>query len=507
MESAEHAWIGDQITFKLPRDDTQRAARYRLQTGGATPLTYGQLIALGGDFYGVVGKPISTSDDPKKTFVDAWTSLVKAGQETVDILKVMDQEIAALAAAKAAGLQPSTAYEKLGDTLSAEWNKITGGGLPGNSWLPFGRYLNLAAENFDHFTHFAVTAYSAGHEVAMGVAVQAAKNNDEQALERAYAMNAFADHFLTDLFSAGHMRVPRKELYDLVLTPVPGFSGSLGSYLTRYMHNEDSYRGLHVTNELGDAWTAYGDKRLLDTTSAANAAMVVKAVQASADDIWTACQTGELRYSALKVIPDLKQLLDVRDGINDPAKAQNFSPLFRMQDGKLARRTDVTNRNDFTWTTDWYGWTTFLALMQDHHYEHAMCTILATGEEVGWLGSDKDSPKIVKDEKDAHGVVWSFDDNKLYLRKDTSGGDRYLGLGSRNYASWGLGGRGGWWNPVLYGKDGTIALAEDPKRKLFLDNDDWLSWTHGPDSDFPTIISVDLPLWTPEQDGTERPGV
>jgi hypothetical protein len=32
-----------------------------------------------------------------------------------------------------------------------------------------------------------------------------------------------------------------------------------------------------------------------------------------------------------------------------------------------------------------------------------------------------------------------------------------------------------------------------------------LSWTHGPDSDFPTILSVDLPLWTPEPDNTENP--
>jgi hypothetical protein len=31
--------------------------------------------------------------------------------------------------------------------------------------------------------------------------------------ERAFAMNAFADHFLTDLFSTGHMRTPRHETH------------------------------------------------------------------------------------------------------------------------------------------------------------------------------------------------------------------------------------------------------------------------------------------------------
>jgi len=496
VESAEHAWIGDQITLTFPQG-AKRAAEVAMKTGGSLELTYGQLIALGGDFYGVVGKPISLADDPKKVFLAAWDSLVRSEQETLSILSVMVEEIAALAAAKEAGLEPSSAYQKLGDTLSARWNQITGGGLPGNSWLPFGRYLNLAAENFDHFTHDAVKAYKAGHAVALAVAQDAGKNADEGGLQLAYAMNAFADHFMTDLFSAGHMRVPRKELYDMVLTPMPGFSGSLGSYLTRYMHNEDSFRGLNVTNASGEAWVAFGDKRLLDSVSAANATMVTKAVQASADDVWTAFHTGELRYTALNFIPDLDRLLDVREGIKDPSKAQNFAPIFRVQDGKLCRRTDVANRNDFTWTDDWWGWSTFIALSGDHHYSHAMCSILATGKKVGWLGSSRNWPCIVEKETDAHGVTWYFDNDKLYLRKDTSGGDRYLGLGSRNYASWGERSAGGWWNPVVYGKDGTIALADHPERKLFLDNDNWLSFTHGPDSEYSTIISVDLPLWTP----------
>jgi hypothetical protein len=504
MESAEHAWIGDQIHLTFPQG-AEPSTEVRLGTGGSTTLTYGQCIALGGDFYGVVGKPISSSDDVEEAFLAAWDSLVGAGQETVSILSVMDEEIAAVTAARKEGLEPSSAYQKLGDTLSARWNQITGGGLPGNAWLPFGRYLNLAAENFDHFTHFAITAYTAGHAVATAAAKEAGATKDVLGLQRAYAMNAFADHFMTDLFSAGHLRVPRKELYDLVLTPLPGFSGSLGSYLTRYMHNEDSFEGLNVTNKNGDHWKAYGDKRLLDSDSAANAAMVTKAVQASADDVWAAFETGDLRTSALAIVPDLARLLDVRDGIKDPSTAQTYSPLFRMQDGKLCRRTDVTNLRDFTWTSDWWGWTTFIALSGDHHYRHAMCSILATGEDVGWLSSLRNSPRVVKDEAEAHGVTWYFDDDKLYLRKDTSGGDRYLGLGSRNYASWGDRSAGGWWNPVVFGKDGTIALADHPERKLFLDNDDWLSWTHGPDSDFPTILSVDLPLWTPEPDNTENP--
>ena len=102
MESAEHAWIGDQIHLTFPQG-VKPSTEVRLGTGGSTPLTYGQCVALGGDFYGVVGKPISTSDDVEEAFVAAWESLVQAGQETVSILAVMDEEIAAVAAAKKAG--------------------------------------------------------------------------------------------------------------------------------------------------------------------------------------------------------------------------------------------------------------------------------------------------------------------------------------------------------------------------------------------------------------------
>ena len=67
-------------------------------------------------------------------------------------------------------------------------------------------YLRLAQLNLDHFGEDAHTAYSAGHYTAMS---EAANGN----LEVAYAMNAFADHYLGDCFAAGHMRTPRRLLH------------------------------------------------------------------------------------------------------------------------------------------------------------------------------------------------------------------------------------------------------------------------------------------------------
>lgn len=67
-------------------------------------------------------------------------------------------------------------------------------------------YLGLAEINWDHFGNDAHMSYVIGHYVALEVA----KKGD---LLYAYAMNAFADHFLEDSFAAGHIRTPRRTLH------------------------------------------------------------------------------------------------------------------------------------------------------------------------------------------------------------------------------------------------------------------------------------------------------
>ena len=57
----------------------------------------------------------------------------------------------------------------------------------------FPGYAGLAQINWDHFGDDARTAYNAGHATA----IQRAIDGD---LEGAYALNAFADHFLQDSF-------------------------------------------------------------------------------------------------------------------------------------------------------------------------------------------------------------------------------------------------------------------------------------------------------------------
>ncbi|WP_085746912.1 phospholipase [Pseudomonas sp. R45(2017)] len=360
FEGAEHTAIGDNTRLRfIESAEPVLAQNVPLHLPNGLALTYGQVLALGGDFYGIVDRPInegSTSADRLQRFTAAFDSLAAlttSKTEATQILAIMQKEIDAVKQAIKDGKQPHEAYDAFGDTLSEEWNKITGGGSFVSALFPLGRYLKLAANNADHFGEWARQAYIAGHTAALQTAAAAHASQDELRLERAYAMNAFADHYLTDLFSSGHLRVPRKVMAAAV-TP-----SDLGSLITRFMHDEDSKFGLKVRNGHGEQWRAFGDKRYFDATDADNRNQVTLAVQDSADEVYAAYSSGNVptTFNALQRLPDLTAVLD---------PANNFSPLFRLQGNKVLRRKDVNNLNDTATVDDWWGWSTYL-LLKDYH--------------------------------------------------------------------------------------------------------------------------------------------
>ena len=106
-----------------------------------------------------------------------------------------------------------------------------------------GRYLALARgrENPRHFSDEGRNrrAYSQAH----GLAIEAARAGR---LAEAAAREAFAAHYLTDAFAAGHIRA----------------SVRAGSLERQRQHDEDGNRGLPVYNDRGDQWVAYGDGNL-----------------------------------------------------------------------------------------------------------------------------------------------------------------------------------------------------------------------------------------------------
>lgn len=106
-------------------------------------------------------------------------------------------------------------------------------------------YASLANENQDHFAPRSWARYARHHAEALKLA--AVDRNLNEALVR----NAFADHFLTDAFASGHLRVPRSALVGLT-----------GALPTRKMHDEENEYGLWVQSANGFLWRSYGDDYL-----------------------------------------------------------------------------------------------------------------------------------------------------------------------------------------------------------------------------------------------------
>ena len=265
------------------------------------------LSALGGDFYGDPNSPICKAADPIVQFESNFHQLLTLGPGEVPAIwaAANKYEFSPIEARSRLNYNPSGVYASMPTTGTAVTIPIPGyGNLPiphlvsdedrafdeatGGSLLYNGRYLNLAQSNFDHFGVDALTAYQAGHTWAQAQAASATKETNgfrrDRLLRQAYAINAFADHFLTDLFAAGHMRTPRRALDDSATTMPKVLPG----LLSKVMHDEDNKFGIWVENSMGDVWVAYGDGRYRDPPNAANRRIMRLAILASMNDVWNA---------------------------------------------------------------------------------------------------------------------------------------------------------------------------------------------------------------------------
>ncbi|MCJ1437595.1 hypothetical protein MMC27_006982 [Xylographa pallens] len=329
FEFGEHHKLGDALTLRWNNGKSYLAYEKPFTLPNGLEVTYGQINGLGGDFYGTA-YPISDGvgiDEQVRRFLAAWEWLAidktRNPGEAEKLLGVLQLEVNAINQALNTKVDPSVLYSGLPDqTLAFEEITITRPlDVPG--------YLGLARINYDHFGADAHTAYIAGHTAAMNVA-QGGKPED---LPLAYAMNAHADHFLEDSFSAGHMRTPRRILHNLL---------GDADICAKFMHDEDNAIGLQVKNSFGTTWTAYGDKRLLDKVDADNAKQCLLALQVSADEIFEAWQSEkspapDTTYMALRYAPDL----------TSAQGPQALAPLF-LPDGK--RRSSVWDRRTHEFT-------------------------------------------------------------------------------------------------------------------------------------------------------------
>ncbi len=99
------------------------------------------------------------------------------------------------------------------------------------------RYYLLASRNVSHFSAGGKgwQTYTAWHGKAIADALEAGQTADQDLWRRALTKEAFGDHFLTDIFSAGHVRTPRREIRDWYERHQPGTSDAFVAYMAKYL--------------------------------------------------------------------------------------------------------------------------------------------------------------------------------------------------------------------------------------------------------------------------------
>ena len=197
--SFEHKCIGENI------ESTQAELKH-LELPNGVQLTFGQIIALAGDFYGVPNHPIinpskginQTDSDRQQRFLAAYNTLARAPKgilqkEVNELITALDRE------------------RKTGASIdNKEWDQITGGKWLGGLPIKHGRMLKLAQNNHDHFLPYAKDAYLTGHLLALNKAREASEyagKESKRFLHEALSLDGFACHFLTDSVSSGKYHV------------------------------------------------------------------------------------------------------------------------------------------------------------------------------------------------------------------------------------------------------------------------------------------------------------
>lgn len=270
--SSEHVAIGKSVKLQGLGENPV------LFTRGVTQIRFEHIVALAGDFYGIAGQAISLpgGEDPQKTerFQNAFDKLAQADHQEIRQL-IMEIELECQE-----DQSSSLPHHCYSSHLVARNNAIKKIKEDVDQ---------LLIDNSDHFSTNARDAYRIGHAYAMKIAREAGEKKDLKGLKDAYALEAFACHFLTDLFSAGHIRNQRGELETFLASPKIGFKDQaklLAGILTGAQHEKDGHEGLNVCNDKGEHWRAFGDGCFLIPKNQENREKAIQTTQRSVDEIY-----------------------------------------------------------------------------------------------------------------------------------------------------------------------------------------------------------------------------
>lgn len=335
--ASEHVAIGEEVKLQgLP-------ANTPLIVKGGSRIQFQHIIALAGDFYGVAGQAISlpggTDTEKTKRFTNAFETLVQADNtELRKVLLEIDNECSAVKHSSlphhcysSCLIESNHALEK----IKSDINK-------------------LLIDNSDHFSTNAEEAYRIGHMHALRVAREAGNQKDMEGLKRAYALDAFACHFLTDLFASGHTRNQRGALESFLVEQLK-FDivdpKKLAGLLTFAQHEKDGKDGLNVANKKGEHWRAYGDGCFFTPQNGENKKKATAATQQSVDEIYRAYAHATEDFFIPVDDPEYPYETTV-DQLIPHATPYNPLPLYSIEGNSLflyrgSDKIEITSKNAY----------------------------------------------------------------------------------------------------------------------------------------------------------------
>lgn len=354
FDAGEHALIGDTAFNQSARQIENKITNLEMDVS----YSYGQLVALSGDMYRSV-EEIALSD------AKLFNGFFRRNRDSLK--KCIDIEIA--------HIRNDKEYAGCDDMKMAS-KKL--------------RYVTLAHDNFSHFAWHNLKQYIQRHEQALWFANLAhLKCTDEQkktdkkgckakdkqvrdivaksdyvdkldwqyrkmpdqfprkkfskryfnniSKEKMWNLalfaNAYADHFLSDAFSAGHLRVPRSQIdgfvesYGETQVSADGAKrrhqtreegSAISGALTQFLHNSDGFeKGIKVSNSLGQQFVVRSDKQLFAMPNSVTMSNQVE-------------QNQQLKQPVIAVSLSLKEVLAVyRQGQKAMPKAE-FAGLLHV---------------------------------------------------------------------------------------------------------------------------------------------------------------------------------
>jgi hypothetical protein len=339
FDSGEHAHAVDNAARTMaeagkPVDPAVAAQMARPVTlANGVTVTQGQITAMMGDYYAAyTTDPQSGKEhfDPARSFDYMNNADPKEMTKLAAIVGKEEGKVESALQQNASGTAPDVPnamdigpVNAVTDHRRTEVKKNDDGSQTTTGLA----YLELAQRNSAHFnsgdesgTNNNMGAYDAFKKMSLEAAAQAAAMppgpEREKAEQKALALEASGEHFLTDRFSAGHQ-------FDKDKIVSENGGGLIGNLKARTFHEEPQEGGLDVKNAAGETWRAMDDGHWADRENADNRQ---RAAQATTDSY------GELN----SVLSGQRTPADIEAG---PLAARKSTPVWdQAREDSLEKR-------------------------------------------------------------------------------------------------------------------------------------------------------------------------